>query len=60
LLAPIETPYWAGTEHVVTLTLGAMRHLSPAIETILAPRFGKRTVPGKVRGGLTIYEGGRD
>jgi hypothetical protein len=60
LLAPIETPYWVGAEHVAALTLGAMRHLGPAIETISAPRFGKRTAPGKVRGGLTIYEGGRD
>jgi hypothetical protein len=60
LLAPIETPYWVGAENVATLTLGAMRHLGPAIETISAPRFGKRAAPGKVRGGLTIYEGGRD
>jgi hypothetical protein len=60
LLVPLETPYWVGGEHVATLTLGAMRHLSPAIETITAPHFGKRTAPGRVRGGLTIYEGGRD
>jgi hypothetical protein len=60
LLAPIETPYWVGAEHVATLTLGAMRHLGAAIETIPAPRFGTRTATRTVRGGLTLYEGGRD
>jgi hypothetical protein len=60
LLVPVETPYWMGAEHVTALTLGAMRHLGPAIETISAPRFAKRTAPTKVRGGLTIYDGGRD
>jgi hypothetical protein len=60
LLAPVETPYWVGAEHIATLTLGAMRHLGPAIETIRAPRFATRAATRKVRGGLTIYEGGRD
>jgi hypothetical protein len=59
LLVPLETPYWIGAEQIATLTLGATRHLSPAIETIRAPRFGKRTAASKGRGGLTIYEGGR-
>src|SRR5690242_7468602 len=34
VLAPIAVPYWLGVEHVATLTLGAMRHLSPAVEAL--------------------------
>ncbi len=60
LLVPVEAPYWAGTEHIVTLTLGAMRHLGPAIETISAPRFARSAAADKLRRGLTIYDGGRN
>jgi hypothetical protein len=60
VLAPIATPYWLGAEHVATLTLGTMRHLGPAIATMSAPRFGTGTVAGRLRRGLTVYEGGRD
>jgi hypothetical protein len=58
VLAPITIPYWLGAEHVVTLTLGTTRHLGPAIEAIPAPRLTKGD--GRLRHGLTVYEGGRD
>ncbi len=60
VLAPLAVPYWIGAEHVVTLTLGTTRHLGPAVETIAAPRFVKGGAEGRQRGGLTVYDGGRD
>ncbi|HEY2135295.1 MAG TPA: PAS domain-containing protein [Xanthobacteraceae bacterium] len=59
LLAPLTVPYWLGAEHVVTLTLGAMRHLGPAIETVSAPRFAK-SAGNQPRPELTVYDGGRN
>lgn len=56
VLAPLVVPYWLGAEHVVTLGLGAVRHLGPAVESLGAPRFGLDTA----RPRLTVYEGGRN
>jgi hypothetical protein len=56
VLAPLVVPYWLGAEHVVTLGLGPVRHLSPAVEALGAPHFGKD--PARPR--LTVYEGGRN
>jgi hypothetical protein len=58
VLAPIAVPYWLGAEHVVTLTLGAIRHLGPAIETAVAPRFVAGS--GRLRRGLVVYDGGQN
>ena len=54
VLAPLAAPYWLGAEQVVTLTLGAVRHLGPAVQKLDAPRFVKS--PARPR--LTVYEGG--
>ena len=54
VLAPVAVPYWLGAEQVVSLTLGAVRHLGPAVQTRGAPRFVKD--PARPR--LTVYEGG--
>jgi hypothetical protein len=54
ILAPVVVPYWLGAEHVVTLSLGATRHLGPAIRAIPAPRL----VRGTVKPQLTVYDGG--
>jgi hypothetical protein len=57
VLAPITNPYWLGAERVAMLTLGATRHLGPAIQTIAAPGFAKGT---SARPQLTVYDGGRN
>ena len=54
VLAPIVVPYWLGAESVVTLTLGAVRHLGPGVEALDAPRFARD--PGRPR--LTVHQGG--
>jgi hypothetical protein len=54
VLAPVVVPYWLGAENVVTLWLGAVRHLGPAVEPLGAPRFAKE--PARPR--LTVYDGG--
>jgi hypothetical protein len=54
VLAPVAVPYWLGAESVVTLTLGAVRHLGPAVETLGTPRFAR----DPARAHLTVYEGG--
>ena len=54
VLAPLVVPYWLGAENVVALTLGAVRHLGPAVEALGAPRFAKDTA----RPRLTVYDGG--
>jgi hypothetical protein len=57
-LTPVAVPYWLGLVRVTTLTLGALRHVGPAIETLEAPRLVKGS--GRPRRGLTVYDGGRD
>lgn len=54
VLAPVTVPYWLGAEHVVTLTLGAVRHLGPTVQDVDTPRFAR----DPVRPRLTVYEGG--
>jgi hypothetical protein len=54
VLAPVVVPYWLGAESVVTLTLGAVRHLGPGVETLDAPRFAR--APARPR--LTVHQGG--
>ena len=54
VLAPLAVPYWLGAEQVVTLTLGAVRHLGPTVQKLDAPRF----VRGPARPRLTVYDGG--
>jgi hypothetical protein len=58
VLAPLAVPYWLGAEHVVTLALGATRHLGGAIATTAAPSFAK-AAQGGARPRLTIHDGGR-
>ena len=60
VLAPLAVPYWLGAERVVALTLGATRHLGPAVETIAAPRLVKGDAGARTRHGLKVYDGGRE
>jgi hypothetical protein len=54
VLTPLTVPYWLGAEQVVSLTLGAVRHLGPTVQPLDAPRFAK----GHRRPRLTVHEGG--
>ena len=54
-LAPMATPYWLGAKAIGPLTLGMFRHIGAA-ETV-APRF--KAAAGRLRHGLTVYDGGR-
>ena len=69
VLAPVVVPYWLGAECVVTLTLGATRHLGGAIATAEAPHFAKaqdkaaNKAPGgttRPRPNLTVHDGGQN
>ena len=51
VLAPLAVPYWLGAECVVTLALGAARHLGGAIAIAEAPRFGQGGRQGRGPGG---------
>ena len=56
VLAPVVAPYWLGTEHVATLSLGTLRHLGPVVERLSIPRIA--AADGRPR--LTVYDGGRN
>lgn len=56
-LAPMTAPYWLGAKAIGALTLGMFRHLGPSVDATPAPRF--RAAAGRLRHGLTVYEGGR-
>jgi hypothetical protein len=65
VLASVVVPYWLGAEHVVTLTLGATRHLGGAIATTDAPHFAKAQdrapeQAARPRPNLTVHDGGRN
>lgn len=59
VLAPLVPPYWLGTTPVEGLTCGTIRYLGPDSEHVVAPRLVPGTENGRVRRGLTIYNGGR-
>jgi hypothetical protein len=56
-LAPMTAPYWLGAKAIGPLTLGVFRHVGSALEEMPAPRL--RAVEGRIRHGLTVYDGGR-
>jgi hypothetical protein len=56
-LAPLTTPYWLGARTIGPLELGMFRHVGGGIDRIPAPRL--RAAAGRLRNGLTVYEGGR-
>lgn len=55
-LAPMTAPYWLGAKSIGPLTLGMHRHVGGSLE-IVAPRIVP--APGRLRSGLTVYDGGR-
>jgi hypothetical protein len=56
-MGPMTAPYWLGTKSIGPLTLGMFRHVGPAVDAVAAPRF--RAAAGRLRRGLTVYDGGR-
>jgi hypothetical protein len=63
VLAPLDPPVWLGTSSLVSLKLGSLRHVGPAVETVAAPRF--MGIPflaardgGRRHGKLMVYDGG--
>lgn len=63
VLAPLEVPAWIGAQTLVSLKLGSLRHVGPAVETVVAPRF--MGIPflaardgGRRHGKLMVYDGG--
>lgn len=56
-LAPLAVPYWLGAKAIGPLTLGMFRHIGAAVDAVIPPRF--RAAQGRIRHGLTVYDGGR-
>jgi hypothetical protein len=57
-LAPLTVPFWLGSSRLGALTLGNIRHLNPALET-LAPRLVSGAKEAARRGAFVVHEGGR-
>lgn len=60
VLAPLAIPYWMGTNPIVELELGALRHVGPEVEITDAPRIMASPESAKVRHGFVVYDGGRE
>jgi hypothetical protein len=56
-MAPMSTPYWLGAKAVGPLSLGMFRHIGAAADNLPPPRF--TAAAGRLRHGLTVYDGGR-
>jgi hypothetical protein len=56
-MAPISVPYWLGAKPIGPLALGMFRHVGPAVDRPMLPRL--RAATGRLRHGLTVYDGGR-
>jgi hypothetical protein len=59
VLAPLVPPYWLGSMPIEAMTCGTIRYLGADSGLVLAPRLVPGTDEGRLRHGLTIYEGGR-
>lgn len=58
VLAPVTVPAWLGSSRLESLTLGGLRHLGPAVETIAAPLLAA-TRRDELRRRLIVHDGGR-
>jgi hypothetical protein len=56
-LAPLAAPYWLGVKATGPLSLGMFRHIGGAVDTATPHRF--RAASGRLKHGLTVYDGGR-
>lgn len=55
VLAPLQIPQWIGSSTVGPLALGTRRHVGPAVEKRLLPRF----LAPRSRRDFVVYDGGR-
>ena len=58
-LAPTTTPYWLGTRPIETLSIGDLRYVGPAIDSVAPPRFSSGQDNPLTGCGFTVYQGGR-
>jgi hypothetical protein len=65
-LAPIQTPYWLGSSHLVSLSLGEHRFLTHTTErratvvTLPPPiAVASPSIAPRIRHGLMVYDGGQ-
>jgi hypothetical protein len=57
--APSEAPHWLGTSTLGPLTLQTHRYLDPSLTVEAAPSLRPPLPTGRVRRGLTVYDGGQ-
>jgi hypothetical protein len=57
VLAPAEPPCWLGTQALTRLTLGTHRYVDPAF--LPTPPAVVPAMPGRMRNGFVVYDGGR-
>ncbi|MEP7031077.1 MAG: PAS domain-containing protein [Pseudolabrys sp.] len=60
VLAPLSPPYWLGEKPLVSLELGALRHIGSGLKTVVSPRFAPSNEDVQLRHGFVVYSGGRD
>jgi hypothetical protein len=53
----MDVPYWLGARAVGPLALGMFRHVGAGFDAAGVPRF--EAAPGRLKHGLTVYDGGR-
>ncbi len=56
-LSPMGAPYWLGAKPVGPLHIGGFRYIGGRLEQMPAPSLV--AAPGRLKHGLTVYEGGR-
>jgi hypothetical protein len=58
-LAPVAVPCWLGASRLEPLSLGSLRHLGPALDTLMPSRLSAAVGRAQPRHGFVVYDGGR-
>jgi hypothetical protein len=58
-LAPTHVPYWLGTAKLGGLNLGTLRYVGAELPAALATQIAPPRQNGRIRHGLTVYDGGQ-
>jgi hypothetical protein len=59
VMTPVVTPPWLGVSRLVSMRLGHLRHVGPAVETVVAPRLVTPPPRRDLRHNLVVFQGGR-
>jgi hypothetical protein len=59
VLAPVAVPFWLGSSRLEPLSLGSLRHLGSAVDTVAPSRLLETIGRERTRHGLIVYDGGR-